>query len=358
MSVVAAPAVSPQPLARGEAIVFVQERQNADSTIASSSLALTGASGGAATALTATKTGVRDGTASWSPDGTRLVFERLIGTRPGSERRVLMVLSPGMQPRRLTHGQGTFHSPAWGPRNQIAFVARYRDRECLVLADGDGRARRDLFCPAAPVQLTRIVWSGDGTRLFVTAGYYAGNLEPTWRSLAYRVDATSGKAVTLDDRILDEPLNLEFSPDGRRGIYSGMWSADMTLVDFGTRAARTIAYGYAPRWSADGRRIAFTGEVYEPGAEFRYYEPLFVMNADGSQLRQVTTDRTNNHAYVAADWSRDNQRVLVNRRTYLDPALTLTGYSMRIVNTTTGRETDVGEGRADAGAWFEPAGIR
>lgn len=355
MSTVAAPAATPPPATGSQgAVVFVREQQNPDGTVGASSLWTASPSGAAPTMLTASRTGVRDGGASWSPDGTRLVFERIVGTRPGSERQGILLLTPGQRPRRLTHGTGRFTSPAWGPGNRIAFVARYRDRECVVVVEGDGRAKRDLFCPEAPVQLTRAVWSGDGTRLFVSGGYYAGRLEPTWRSLAWRVDAATGSSVELDDRILDEPLQLEFSPDGRRGIYSGTWSSEMTLVDFGTRSERAIGYGYAPRWSGDGRRIAFTGEVYEAGAEFRYYEPLFVVNADGSQLRQVTTDRTNNHAYTAADWSKDNLRVLANRRTYLDPALTLTRFSMRVVNTATGRESDVAEGRADAGAWFEP----
>ena len=133
----------------------------------------------------------------------------------------------------------------------------------------------------------------------------------------------TGSAKLLSDLVMEAPLDLTISPDGNRGIYADIVANDMTVVDFRNGAARAMPMrGHAPLFSPDGRRIAFTGEVYEVGPQTRYYEPLYVMNADGSNVRRITDSRVADHAYTAAQWSRDNVHVLVNRRTYTDDSLT------------------------------------
>jgi Tol biopolymer transport system component len=336
-------------------IVFTQPHVNADGTLQSSSLSLT-SGGGASMALTkAAKTSIDDA-ASWAPDGTRIVFEHGVTGAKGQTRFSLYTLDA--RTRKLTRRTPTTDNsvtPTWGPTNRIAYVARHPDGDCLAVVEESGR-RHDLFCPSEPAVLMRPTWSRDGTSIRVQGGYDTGGLEPTWRSLAYRVDATTGAPYVLDDRILDEPRRLEFSPDGRRGIYYNFYpyAGTMTRVDFATGSSIDIGTGYAPRWAPDGRRIAYTGEVYDSSAgRYWYYEPLYVANADGSGARRLTISRTANHAYVAAQWSKDNVHVLATRRDYLDESLTVPRYGLRIVNADTRSLRSMQEGLADSGAWFE-----
>ena len=77
------------------------------------------------------------------------------------------------------------------------------------------------------------------------------------------------------------------------------------------------------------------------------------MNADGSNVRRVTRSRVDNHAYIAADWSDDGVHLLVNRRIYLDPSLTIPREALRIINVDTLEVTALPQGSAAAGAWFE-----
>lgn len=355
---VAASAAAPATTSAGGghgAILFSRSQLNPDTTVRSSHLGVVSPAGGPSRTLTPATTGVLDAAGSWSPRGTHIVFERGNAKSPASDRYDVHLLDRyGHRAKRLTAGIGNFQSPVWGPRNLVAFVAKYGNRHCLALVEPTGRRQRDLFCPPSAVQLMRPMWSADGSRLYVAAGYYVGRLDPVWRSLAYAVNVRTGVAVKLTDRILDEPMNLEIAPDGRRAIYSADSAWDMTLVDFATQKTKVIGYGYAPRWSKDGRRIAFTGEVFESGPEFRYYEPLYVMNANGTGLHRITRSRVDNHAYTAADWSDDGVRLLVNRRIYLDPALTVPRYALRIVNVDTRALTAVGDGYATTGAWYEP----
>ena len=137
------------------------------------------------------------------------------------------------------------------------------------------------------------VWSADGKTLYVQAGYTLQGPDGFWRSIAYRIDATTGAPFVLDDRVFGGPQHLEFAPDGNRGIYSQRLPLQRRH-DHGRlrhQGRGMVGNGYAPRWSKDGRRIAYTGEVYELTNPVRYYEPLYVMEADGSNARRVTRTR-------------------------------------------------------------------
>jgi hypothetical protein len=59
------------------------------------------------------------------------------------------------------------------------------------------------------------------------------------------------------------------------------------------------------------------------------------MNADGTNLRRLTVSRVANHAYTAAQWSKDNVHVLANRQTFTDDSLTRANFALRIVNADT-----------------------
>jgi Tol biopolymer transport system component len=126
------------------------------------------------------------------------------------------------------------------------------------------------------------------------------------------------------------------------------------VLDFASGEMTSVGSGYAPRWSPDGRRIAFTREYFDySGPEFRYYEPLYVMDANGTHERRITLSRLADHAYTAVDWSADGRRLLVNRRIYLDPSLTITAFSLRLVDLDTRVVTKLADGRAEPGAWFQ-----
>ena len=263
--------------------------------------------------------------------------------------------SVAQKPHALIHGLGQFSKPAWGPGNRVAFVSRNSVGQCVSIVDASGRNRRDLLCVSGTVQFAQPHWSADGTRLFVGAGYEEGRLEPVYHAQAYNIDVATGSAKLLSDIVMDFPLELTFSPDGARGIYADIVANDMTLVDFRNGAATTLpTRGHAPLFSPDGKRIAFTGEIYEVGPQTRYYEPLYVMNANGTGVRRITDSRVADHAYTAAQWSRDNIHVLVNRRTYTDDSLTTPIFALRMIDANTKALQQLPSGYVETGGWYEP----
>jgi TolB protein len=92
-----------------------------------------------------------------------------------------------------------------------------------------------------------------------------------------------------DNRADDESPDL--SPDGRRIVFLSRPKAEPLFqihvmdIDGSNRRQLTHYGGYLtyPRWSPDGRQIAFLGS-----REDRM--KLFVMDADGGHLRQISTD--------------------------------------------------------------------
>ncbi|MDQ3522731.1 MAG: amidohydrolase, partial [Gemmatimonadota bacterium] len=81
-------------------------------------------------------------------------------------------------------------------------------------------------------------------------------------------------------------MSLDVSPDGRQIVFDLL--GDIYLMPISGGEARLLlgggAYETQPRFSPDGRRIAFTSD--RDGSD-----NLWIMNADGTGLRQITREK-------------------------------------------------------------------
>ena len=132
-------------------------------------------------------------------------------------------------------------------------------------------------------------------------------------------DSTSDWRFLPDDRIVlvrrgEEPAQ---SPDGTRIAFSSSrdvnWEIYVMDADGGAPQNLTFheAWDEGPAWSPDGERIAFVsdrnGDVEEYGG-LRFNTDIFVMNADGSGVEQVTSDPLSRSADQPA-WSPDGSSI-------------------------------------------------
>ena len=220
---------------------------------------------------------IRDGrNADLSRDGRRLVFERagevVIAGSDGSDMRVLP------RPRR----QNPYYGDSWPTfspdgKSIALFVTeegRYGDYWILPL-DGDepSRVTWDFQEGGAPA------WTPDGKSLLIRSSREgSANL---WRvSVADRMleRLTSGAGEDFDPAV---------SADGRTVLFANVkrtWEVIVQDLHSGKRRtvlARRMLLVF-PRFSPDGRRIALASR------NSRGETQLFVMDADGSNVRAVT----------------------------------------------------------------------
>ncbi|MBV8147363.1 MAG: S9 family peptidase [Gammaproteobacteria bacterium] len=230
-----------------------------------------------------------------SPDGRQLVYgTSLTGSRGGNEVEVsalfLADAHDGSHVVRLTACPGTAcdeHSVAWSPDGtRIAFVTTdASEQPQLALANASGGAVHTLTEAHGPLDTPR--WSPDGKRLgflyAVGAPRTPGPLHPLARDAGVLTETVYEQRLAVIAAGGGEPallgpadLNIyeyDWSPDGRRFVVSAAhgsgddnwWLAELYLLDAhsGTltplvKPALQIA---SPRWSGDGRRIAYISGI-------------------------------------------------------------------------------------------------
>ncbi len=141
------------------------------------------------------------------------------------------------------------------------------------------------------------------------------------RSILYSANDPEAKGIHLYDLTLhtntrllprnDEADSPALSPDGKRiafvqGGESG--SQIMTAALDGTDLKQVTdgpGFNWTPRWSPDGRRLLFETTRNEPpgGGEAGGHRDLYVMDADGSHLTNLTEGSYGHNA----SWSPDGK---------------------------------------------------
>lgn len=203
---------------------------------------------------------------SWSPDSRRLVFQRGIWTESSPAEVLVLDLRTGSETVIAQGGD-----PAWSPDGDlIAYAAQSESlgdlTRDLMVTDPRGKGVRALTEDPASHD-SGPEWSPDGQQVAFTRTPLAqenqneGPYADIWR--VERSGETESQ-VTRQQDDLNGVHDPRWSPDGRKIAYvfsndGGSWV--QTIHADGTRHRRATkgfsAYWFDPSWSPNGRRIAY-----------------------------------------------------------------------------------------------------
>jgi dipeptidyl aminopeptidase/acylaminoacyl peptidase len=236
-----------------------------------------------------------DAQSDWSPDGTKLVYRSQRNGRFQVSIVDFSVLDPATRRPRITDvpgaADGTQSSqPAWFPDGTGLLYRR---------TNGTGTTRSDIWAmnvdgsnrhPVAvlPEDQWYPTYSPDMSKLlFATTNYRVGTSERGRE--VQMMDVASGAVTTLFDVATAYDSAPAWSPDGRQIAFESDLDGDMEIfvMDADGSAVRQITanalHDEGPAWSPDGTRFAFTRGPDD------LHGDIWVMSADGTGARQLTT---------------------------------------------------------------------
>jgi Tol biopolymer transport system component len=198
-----------------------------------------------------------------------------------------------------------------GLTGQIAFVSRGSDAvEHIFLLDLDRSTVTQLTSDPAPDFAP--TWSPDRTKI---AFLRLGSSSAGYANVGIWIMNADGSGAVRRSVIPGAP---SWSPDGTKLVLvsgNGMWlvSGTTSYNDLLVRDSFPGLVGAgSPAWSPDGSTIAFEGTT--DLGEVGYFTQVYLMDADGSNFRRLTSDCTyggcgGQSAEGSPGWSPDGGRV-------------------------------------------------
>jgi Tol biopolymer transport system component len=226
----------------------------------------------------------------------------------------IVVMNPdGSGRQNITNQPGLDLSPAWSPDGTtIAFVGGSGDVGSgdfesdiyTVHPDGSGRTKLTTAAYAG------LAWSPDGGRIL-----FSDQLPGGPQLFVIDSDGSNRRQLTFGPPI--SLSSFSWSPDSRRILIGRFEPSRIVVVNADGSGERDLIQpgdqqsDGGARWSPDGRTIAFLRWVAPPPDRYYGIQNLWVVEADGSNPRNVSGFTFDGDGYVGGyDWASDSDRLV------------------------------------------------
>lgn len=224
------------------------------------------------------------GPVSFTPDGRRMLFSEW-AVSSGVFLTDEDLTSPDLILVNPSDASGGFQQAAVSPDGKtvaaihIVFASNTQD---LVLVDLDGGNMRTIVSTFGSSEVTPS-WSPDGKYVI-----YGEVNESTNLIAIYKVDVETGQKTRLTNHVEDS-FQPVYSPDGTKIAFSSLRNGTQQIFvmdEDGSNVVQLTTDGLfsgAPFWSPDGEKILFVSERNGNNLD------IFIMNADGTDETRLTT---------------------------------------------------------------------
>ena len=237
------------------------------------------------------------------------------------------------QPRRVSDGSSSEHSPAWSKDGKLAFLSEAGSRDQLQLyvteKPGHGGVRKVTNVKG---YLANPAWSPDGRQIAVLFIENAPRIPGPTEALVPDSGVIESK-IYLQRLALVDPgsgavrqispegmyvYEFDWSPDGKRIVYTAApgpgdnnwYVAQLYTLDLASGVAKSILKRDIqienPRWSPDGQQIAFIGGLMSD--EGVTGGDIYTIPATGGVAKNVTPGRKSSPNWL--QWLPSSQRIL------------------------------------------------
>ena len=274
--------------------------------------------------------------AYFSRDGQWLTFQSTRDGRACDQQYVMRIDGTGL--KRVSNGNGKTTCGWFLPNGEQLFFASSH--------------AHDSTCPPRPDPSRGYVWGLDRFDIY-----------------SVNRDGTGLRRLTNYDVYTAEGV---LSPDGRRIVFTSLKDGDLDIYTMNVdgsdvrRLTTTPGYDGGPWWSPDGRKIAYRAWHPPDSAGLADYKgllaqrivrpgrmELWVMNADGSNQRQITQL---GGANFGPSWTPDGRRIVFSSN-FKNPRSR--NFELYLVNLDgTGLEQITSHEEFDGFPMFSPDGRR
>lgn len=232
-------------------------------------------------------------------------------------------ISPEVACPVLTNDMG------FAPSGHILFIeshsSRYEYSADLYVVDTDGTNLTRLT-PREGFSVSQVAVSPDGSRIAYMSTY-DGNPE----IYVVNIDGSGFRRVT--NNTVEDSFPT-WHPDNTKLAYSSEGIIKVLSLNEGATPVpltdqAITGQAWYPKWSPDGQQIAFMG--YQDRGPGRIHHQIFVMNADGSDLIQLTDVDS---SAVFPIWSPDSQQLIISVKEVIDRTEFLQDYVIDVENKT------------------------
>jgi Tol biopolymer transport system component len=260
---------------------------------------------------------------SWSPDGTKIAFH---SSRDGNFE-IYVMDADGSNPTRLTSNAAGDFAPAWSPDGQRIVFRSNRDgnNEIYVMAK-DGTAQTRVTVNTVDDQEPK--FSGDGTKIIFTRAF------PTRQIMVVNTDGTNPAQLTTAGNnffptVSPDGKRIAFvsDRDGNHEIYAMSFNGNLQA-----RLTNNFTIDHDPAWQS-GFLISTVG-VYRPTTGQWL---LRTSNSSGNPNLTFTFGGQPGDQPIAGDWNGDGRTDLGIFRggTFFRGVITATTACIRCFPVTT-----------------------